>query len=112
MILSASSDHLVKMWSCGGEQRGVLKQGLRDNQGWQYYLDEKWQNNEARLYDKIKAELEDTESDFMFRKRMDTVPFTIGEKFEEASNEDIYNNLKEIDSYLHKNTKQPGGRLY
>lgn len=48
----------------------------------------------------------------MFRKRMDSVPFTVGEKFQEASNEDIYNNLKEIDSYLHKNNKQVGGRLY
>lgn len=38
MILSASSDHLVKMWSCGGEQRGVLKQGLKENSGWQYFL--------------------------------------------------------------------------
>lgn len=38
MILSASSDHLVKLWSQAGEQRGVLKQGLRENQGWEYNL--------------------------------------------------------------------------
>lgn len=30
----------------------------------------------------------------MFRKRMDSVPFTISEKFEEASNEDIYKSIK------------------
>jgi|JI10StandDraft_1071094.scaffolds.fasta_scaffold22539_2 hypothetical protein len=29
MILSASSDHLVKMWSYEGDQRGVLKQGYK-----------------------------------------------------------------------------------
>jgi hypothetical protein len=29
MILSSSSDRLVKLWSCEGEQRGTLKQGLK-----------------------------------------------------------------------------------
>lgn len=45
MILSASSDHLVKIWSCDGELRGTLKQGQRENSGWQYFLNDKWQNN-------------------------------------------------------------------
>jgi len=29
MILSASSDHMVKLWNLNGEQRGVLKQGFK-----------------------------------------------------------------------------------
>lgn len=50
--------------------------------------------------------------DFLERKRMNSVPFTLDEKFEEATNEDIYKNLKEIDTYLRKNTKPINGRLY
>lgn len=57
MILSASSDHLVKLWSYQGEQRGVLKQGYKENKGWQYNVNEKWQNSETKIYDRIKGDL-------------------------------------------------------
>lgn len=31
-----------------------------------------------QLYDKIKKDLPATEEDYLFRKRMDSVPFTVG----------------------------------
>lgn len=46
----------------------------------------KWQNSELTLYNKIKNTLEDTLDDYTSRKRMNSVPFTLDEKFEEATN--------------------------
>ena len=36
LILTAGSDCLVKLWNQQGEPRGVMRQGLSENKGWQY----------------------------------------------------------------------------
>ena len=112
MLLSASSDKLVKMWNYNGQPRGTLKQGQKENKNWQYNVSEKWQNTEICLFNSIKDQLASAEEDFFTKRRMNSVPFTIDEKFEEATNQDIYKNLKEIDTYLHKKDKPKSGRLY
>lgn len=37
-MLTAGGDRLVKLWNYQGEARGVLRQGLKVNPGWQYVL--------------------------------------------------------------------------
>ena len=44
LILSAGSDNLVKLWNEKGEPRGTLRQGIKENKGWQYKLGAKWAN--------------------------------------------------------------------
>lgn len=86
MLLSASSDRLVKMWNYNGDPRGTLKQGLKDNKSWRYDLSDKWKNNELTLYHHIKEQLDAAAEEYSARRRMNSVPFTIDEKFEEATN--------------------------
>ena len=40
-------------------------------------MSDKWQNNELTLYNSIKNDLEDVLDDFISRKRMNSVPFTL-----------------------------------
>ena len=76
------------------------------NNTWGYSLSESWENMEYRLFKEIRGSLEDAEEDYLFKKRVDMIPFTEGENFEEITNEDIYHTLKEIDKYIEKDNKK------
>ena len=48
------------------------------NNTWGYSLSESWENMEYRLFKEIRGSLEDAEEDYLFKKRVDMIPFTEG----------------------------------
>jgi hypothetical protein len=79
--LSAGSDRLVKLWNYQGEQRGVLKQGLKENPQWNYVLGNTWENKEKIKYKELKDDLEDAYDQYIIKKRLSVIPFTEEERF-------------------------------
>jgi hypothetical protein len=46
LILTAGSDSLVKIWNEKGAPRGTMRQGLKENKGWQYETSKNWSSKE------------------------------------------------------------------
>ena len=69
---------MVKLWNLKGQPRGGLRQGQKMNNTWGYSLSESWENMEYRLFKEIRGSLEDAEEDYLFKKRVDMIPFTEG----------------------------------
>jgi hypothetical protein len=50
--------------------------------------------------------------DYLYRKRLENVPFTDENIYEEINNDEIYKDLREVEGYLQKSSKKPTHRLY
>lgn len=87
LILSSGSDNLVKIWNDRGESRGIMRQGLTENKHWAYEVSKGWSNKETIEYIKVKAQLSQTFDDYLLRKRMEVVPFTEDNTYEEINND-------------------------
>lgn len=76
LILTAGGDKLVRLWNYEGDQRGVLRQGAKENQGWMYRTDQKWQNKELVEFRKISQDLDRAFDEYLVKKRLAIIPFT------------------------------------
>ncbi len=63
-----------------------MRQGLTENKGWSYEIHKEWSNKETNAYVAIKKQLSQTFEDYLHRKRIEVVPFTDDNIYEEINN--------------------------
>jgi len=89
-----------------------MRQGAKENRYWMYEVNKEWANKETIEYMKVRGLLSGAFENYLLRKRMEVVPFTEDNPFEEINNDDIYKDLREVEGYLQKTGKKSSNRLY